>query len=288
MPINLSLKAMTKQILLPTDFSRNAMNAIIYALKLYEHSACDFYVLNTFSIEPYTMEMTALRTMENAKEQSIKGLTSLLKRLQKITTNSKHNFHMVSDHGPLIDRMQSLIETYDIEMVVMGTKGDTDARTEIYGSQTVLAIEKIRTCPVLAIPAEAKSKGIKNIVFPTGYRTPYKRREFQYITDIAKRTNAKIHVLHVIEKAKPFTKEQLQRQKLLKNYFEDIDYRLHIETSNDVQLAIDAFIKEHDCDMVMFINKKHNFIRWLLSKPLVKHLAYYAKIPILALHDYRR
>ena len=35
-----------KAILLPTDFSKNSMNAIEYAVSLFEDETCEFYVLN--------------------------------------------------------------------------------------------------------------------------------------------------------------------------------------------------------------------------------------------------
>ncbi|MBO3116976.1 universal stress protein [Winogradskyella sp. DF17] len=276
---------MKKRILLPTDFSKNAMNAISYALDLYTQDSCDFYVLNTYTIEPYTMEMNALSTMEESKKNSTIKLSRLLKHLQKKTCNANHNFHMISECSALLDAMQELINSYDIDMVIMGTKGDTDSRTEVYGSQTVLAIEKLTACPILAVPAGASFNGINAIVFPTGYHTPYKRREFQYLIDIAEKTNATINIFHVVDGSKGLSKSQLQKQELLRGYFEHIKYKFHKVEASNVQKALDSFIEEFDCDMVVFINKKHNFLRWVLSKPMVKQLTYYSTVPILALHD---
>ncbi len=41
---------MDKRILLPTDFSKNALNAIRYALDLYQDQTCDFYFLNVYQV----------------------------------------------------------------------------------------------------------------------------------------------------------------------------------------------------------------------------------------------
>ncbi len=38
-----------KNILLPTDFSRNAWNAIAYALHFLKDEPCIFYLLNTYT-----------------------------------------------------------------------------------------------------------------------------------------------------------------------------------------------------------------------------------------------
>ena len=47
---------MKKKILLPTDFSENSINAIHYALDMYKHDTCQFYVLNAFSMPSYDVD----------------------------------------------------------------------------------------------------------------------------------------------------------------------------------------------------------------------------------------
>ena len=41
-----------KNILLPTDFSKNSLNAMYYAMALFKDIPCKFYLLNVFKI-PY-------------------------------------------------------------------------------------------------------------------------------------------------------------------------------------------------------------------------------------------
>ena len=185
--------------------------------------------------------------------------------------------------------MKEIIDKYDIDIVIMGTKGNSNSRIQIYGSQTVLAIEKIRNCPVLAIPTKATFKKIKEIAFPTGYKTHYKKREFQHLVDIAKNTGAAIRVLHVLNTGTQLNLDQLNKQKLLKDYFEGLEYSFHTLHDMDIQVALNAFIDSRNIDMVVFINKKHNFFNNIFSKrkPMMKALGYYSTIPILALHDLR-
>ncbi len=47
---------MDKRILIPTDFSKNALNAIRYALELYKKEPCEFYFLNVFRVDYYTTD----------------------------------------------------------------------------------------------------------------------------------------------------------------------------------------------------------------------------------------
>ncbi|MEL6811798.1 MAG: universal stress protein [Bacteroidota bacterium] len=278
---------MKRRILLPTDFSENAENAMNYAINLYKENDCEFYVLNTYNVEAFSMELSAIRDLETYEQESIAGLSAILEKLSTHNEALNHKFHMVSECGSLIKIMKRIIADQDIDIVIMGTKGTTDSGTQIYGSQTVLVMERIRNCPVLAIPAKTSFKGIEQIVFPTGYRTPYKRREFQYLVDIAKNTGAAIQILHVQDKLQPLNEAQHQKQLLLKEYFEEIEHSFHTVHNTEVQGALNSFIESREIDMVAFINKKHSFFNWILSKPMVKNLTYHSTIPILALHDMR-
>lgn len=279
---------MKRRILLPTDFSENAQNAIDFAINLYEKDSCDFYILNTYYVEAFSMELAVIRDLEEYERQSISGLSAIINRLSNTNSSKNHHYHMVSECGSLIDIMKTIIEKQDVDIVIMGTKGDTDSMSQIYGSQTVLTMERIRNCPVLAIPKQAKFKGIKDIAFPTGYKTTYKRREFQYLVDIANTTGAAIRVLHVLDKGKVLNAEQLHHQNLLKDYFEGLDFSFHTVHDKNVQETLNSFIQTKSIDMVAFINKRHNLFTWLLSKPMVKNLGYHSTIPILALHDYNQ
>lgn len=276
---------MKRRILLPTDFSENAQNAIDYAIDLYSKHICDFYILNTYYVEAFSMELAAVRDLEAFEKKSISGLSSIFEKLSNAENSKHHHYHMVSECGDLIDIMKDIIEKHDIDIVIMGTKGDTDSMLQIYGSQTVLAMERIRNCPVLAIPKQASFNGIKNIVFPTGYNTPLKRREFEYLIDIAKDTGTVIRVLHVLDKAKKLNKDQLKKQNLLKDYFEGLNVSFDLLHDTDILSAVNAYIIKQNTDMVAFINKRHNFFSWILSKPMVKNLTHHTSIPILALHD---
>lgn len=277
---------MKRRILLPTDFSKNAQNAIDYAIELYKNEVCEFYILNTYSIEPFAMELTTERDLQKSKKKSISGLVKILKKLTTTNASENHNFQIISECGSLIDNLKVLVDKHDIYMVIMGTKGDTDSRTEIYGSQTVLAMEKIRNCPVLAIPAKVNFKELTEIVFPTDYKAHFKRREFQYLVDIAKISGASIRVLYVIDKDEDLDKDQRLNQKLLKDYFVGLEHSFHTLHDIEVQTALNSFIESRGSNMVAFINKKHSFFSYLLSKPMVKGLGSHSTIPVLALHDF--
>ena len=103
-------------------------------------------------------------------------------------------------------------------MIVMGTKGKTASRTKVFGSVAIDVMEKVRNCPVIVVPETAKHNLPKEIVFPTSYKTHFKIRELGYLTDLAKKCEAAIRVLHISTEDK-LTDKQVNNKKLLEEYF---------------------------------------------------------------------
>jgi nucleotide-binding universal stress UspA family protein len=176
---------MKRKILLPTDFSNNAWMAVNYAIELYKNDACDFYILNVFSATSNIMETLinmepGSELYETAKDNSKKGLGETLDKLIiNNNSNPKHHFKTISVFNNTIEAIKDIVEQKDIEMIVMGTKGETNSKGTIFGSTATYVMEKVRNCPVIVVPEKAKNTLPKEIVFPTSYKTHYKKRELK-------------------------------------------------------------------------------------------------------------
>jgi nucleotide-binding universal stress UspA family protein len=283
---------MKRKILLPTDFSKNAWQAINYALKLYNNDPCDFYVLNVFSATSNILD--SLLNMEPGSElyetAKIKSETGLARILDMLTLHAKHNpkhhFEVISTFNNVIEAIKDIVEKKDIEMIVMGTKGETNSSQSAFGSTSTYVMEKVRNCPVIVVPESAKIELPKEIVFPTSYRTHFKSRELNYLTDIAKKCNAHLAILHVIEKEE-LDKTQKDNKAMLEDYFDGLSYSFHTLSNYAIEPAVNMFVESRGSDMVAFINKKHAFFGSILTNPMVKGISFHSKVPILVMHDLR-
>lgn len=280
---------MEKRILLPTDFSKNALNAIRYALDLYKDQSCDFYFLNAYQVNGYSIDTFMVpepgeKAYEAARQESEKGFEKLMDILALHNDNPKHQYHTISTFNSLLHAIKTTIAKHDIDMVIMGTKGMTGADSVIFGTNTVDAMEKVTECPVMAIPEDIRFTAPKEIVFPTDYKTNFKRRELNYMLEIALYHKAAIRVLH-IEKEHKLSRDQKSNKALLESILEGTEHSFHTLKDLKVQSGISAFIESRESDMIAFINRKHNFFGSMLSRPLVKEMGYHSKIPVLTLHD---
>lgn len=283
---------MRRKILLPTDFSRNAWHAINYALELYKEDTCDFYLLNSYSFSGNITEslinmVPGNEIYESAKTKSENGLAKLLDTLMFSEAGQpNHHFKTISRFNHTIEAIKEVVEEKDIEMIVMGTRGETVGRKAAFGSTAVNVMEKVRNCPVIVVPKNAIHTMPNEIVFPTSYKTHFKRRELNFLIDIAKKCEASIRILHVSNEKK-LNKRQIGNKNLLEEYFEDVNHSFHELRHMELPSAINCFIESRESDMVAFINKKHAFFTNMLSHPLVKEISYHSKVPIFVMHDLR-
>lgn len=278
---------MKKRILLPVDFSKNSWNAISYAIDLMAKVPCDFYVLhaytpNTQITENMMASQLGLPQLDELKKASEEGLKKLSRKIAFRDEATQHSFHYISEYSFLLEAIQNVCRDKDIDMIIMGTKGATDAIDVLLGGNTISVMEKIRCAPVLAIPKSASFGPTSEIVFPTSYAEGYKKQEIHHLAAIAQITKAPIRILHVSDD--PLNEDQKNQQKLLEELLEGLSYSYHTLEDVDVATGLNCFVQSRDSDMVAFLNPKHGLFTSWFRRPLARELNYHSKVPVLTLH----
>lgn len=279
---------MDKRILLLTDFSENAFNAVRYALKLYSDRKCNLYFLHAYQLEGYSMHNPPynpeafLESHEIEKRKSEKEFEKLMKMIRLHPDNPKHTYNTIVTNDNLLKAVKDVIAQKDIDIIIMGNKGTTSSRTVVFGMKTINIMENILACPVLAIPEDVSYTTPKKIVFPTNYKISFKRRELKYLINIAQLHNSSIQILHIKESRK-LNEAQQGNKAFLETLFKDVDHSFHEMEGMGVHTGINAFIDLRKCDMVAFVNPNHSFFRSMFSTLLVEELGYHSKVPVLVL-----
>jgi nucleotide-binding universal stress UspA family protein len=282
---------MKRKILVPTDFSETAQNALRYAIQMYKNEPSDFYVLNTFSVKSYTLNSLMVpvpgeKNYDFAARASKEGLRKTLEDLDTKHKFSNHDFHTISKFTTPLDAIELLVEDMDIEMIVMGTNGTDDKMDKFYGSNTVITMEKMTNCTVLAIPAEAKFPPINEIVFVTDFTEPYKKMELLSLIEMTRRSKVPLRILHITDH-KIITEKQRNNKDRLPEYLEGIDYSFHTLSSILVEEGVHFFANSRNSGMIVFMNRHNSLLKRIFSTSMAKKLGTYSKLPIMALYDSR-
>lgn len=279
-----------KNILIPTDFSDNAWNAIFCALKLYWDEECSFYLLHSYEVSATRIKgardsQKAGKLYEALALKSEKGLSEILDYLEKNHKNPKHLFTILSKPDHLVGAIEELILERSIRLIVMGTLGATGAKEVFMGSNTVSVIKAIRNCSILAVPEEFNFQNLKNIVFPTDFRRLYYRFELLPLQELAIAWQTTIHVFHVAQEV-VLTKEQQSNQEILKERLKGTN--LIFQEKNILTTVADSIVEfstEIKADMVVLIHYQHTFLEKLTQEPVVNKVGFHTKVPLLVLPE---
>ncbi|WP_055444510.1 universal stress protein [Lacinutrix himadriensis] len=275
-----------KRILLPTDFSNNAMNAITYALQLFKEEECTFYILNTYTPMVYQMEYMQASTaqfelLDIVQKSSLNGLSAIKEEIQKTYFNAKHTIETISTFNTLISEIKDLVKSKNIDMVVMGTQGASDVKGVLFGSNTVHVINSVKS-PVLAIPSGFSFEGPHEVLFPSDYEVNFQDSQILPLVDLASNYHSRVHILHVNYGEALSEKQQTNKAKL-EGYFKNIAHLFHDIKNKNIDGAINEFQRKSRVNLLVMINNKHSFFENIFFKSTIKQIGFQLDIPFLVI-----
>ncbi|NRD24630.1 universal stress protein [Winogradskyella litoriviva] len=280
-----------ESILIPTDFSENAMNAVKYALEFFKYQKTVFYFMHAYQNEFYDHEELVSRekseeVLNKIKTASQKNLEKLLEDVKKIAPNPRYTYHTISANNTLVEEANAIADEKNIDLIVMGTKGKSNERHIVFGSQTFQVLKYVQ-CPVLAIPTNYTNTQPKHIVFPTNYLIPYKRRELKLLSDLAKSYRSVIDVIY-ISTSKKLSIRQEDNKDFIKDTLRNNTVNFKIIDSKKLDEAIKNYIQENNIDMITMVNTQHSFLEDMLFPSAIDKVSLGLEIPLLAMQNTKR
>ncbi|MFD2552006.1 universal stress protein [Bizionia sediminis] len=279
-----------RPILIPTDFSENALNAIKFALELFKYERSAFYFLHTYEDRVYNNPDLTRGNVQEISDavhaQVMEKLNDTLEFVNKISPNPRHEYHIVAANNALVDEADKLVKAHNMDIIVMGTRGETNDPKVVFGSHT-LQVLKYVPCPVLAIPEHYKYTQPKQVLFPTNLLIPYKRRELKLLCQMVAPYRAKIDVLYV-SKSKQLSLRQEDNLNFIKDVVCKNDIKLITDNNPDVTTAIEAYLKANKTDMLVMVNTRQSFFETMLMQSAVAKMTLHVGIPLLVMQNLRR
>jgi len=277
-----------KNILVATDFSNEAYNALFYATQIFASKRCTFHLINVYddltsASNSRNVLFIGKKELSRLKTLSQEKLTETVHKIILDTGNNLHKFNTISSKGTITSVLSQYIDNLQIDLIIVGNQGNTNAKEIFMGSNTIRIANTITQCPILAIPKEITYKPIDEIAFVTDYKKGCTKTTLAALLTIATLLSANITVLHINEES-IMSSNQISNKKLLKlclakrsHSFDDIwNYA-------DKANVIQDYILVRKIKMLAMAYHRRNFFERLLHEPVVMDLSIYATIPFLIL-----
>ncbi|WP_291968063.1 universal stress protein [Maribacter sp.] len=278
-----------KNILIPTDFSDNAWNAILYGITFFKKTQCTFHIVHINAINTNSSGEAALYVSPDILEETIlaepkEKLQHLLKRIEKLPLNAKHNFKVQAIYGFLINELKTLVINKKIDLIIMGTKGATGLKSVSIGSNTGNVITKV-PCNVMAVPENACYENIQEIGFPSDLNIAYDIKVLETIKDIILLKRSVLRLLYISGANEALSQNQTKVKNFILDYFKDNVCTYHNITGKNIDESVQCFTESRNLDMVIMVAKNLNFLERILFRPTVEKVSYHTKVPFLVIHE---
>jgi len=277
-----------KKVLLPTDFSDNAWDALTYAIRLYDDIPCLFYILNTYQVSTSRMTNTMHKERDThmyraLKEESEEELKKIENYLNDNLLNDKHEYKIISKTGSLLTVIKWIVYDENIDIIVMGTSGATGAKEIFMGSNTVKIIKHVDLCPIISVPLKYEYEEPEQVAFANDFKRQLSAIELNCLIELQLIHNFEIRIIHV-KKEDYLDNAQQQNKDMLSQFFDKENTVFEeIITGTSIAEAINDYNEEHKIDMICLINYEHSFIEKLTHEPIIKKISFHSSVPLLIL-----
>ncbi len=184
-----------KKILVPTDFSKEAENAIKIAAKLAKKHDCELILLHLLDQQLYSYSDSS---NSSQLPEALFFMQLAHKEFENITNKpylKGITVHEMIDFKEVELGVMEISKEHNIDLVVMGSQGASGLK-ELFVGSTAEKVVRYSDTPVLVVKNDQPNFHIDDFVFASDFNEDNKE-SYKKAVKLAKTFNAKIHLLMV-------------------------------------------------------------------------------------------
>jgi nucleotide-binding universal stress UspA family protein len=263
-----------KRILVPTDFSEHAENALKAAAIIAKKNKCEIFLLHLLELPN---QMNDAITSGGSIPEVMLFIKKANERLQKIKEQPYLNGISVNasvQFERAFNGILSFNKKNKIDLIIMGSHGTSGIEEVLIGSNTEKVV-RLSDIPVLVIKKDVGELNFKNIVFASDFSKEI-RKPFKKMVEFVEIFDANLFLVMICTPNS--FKTTLNAEKTMKDFIENYDiknYSLHIFNDTNIENGITNFSKTIDADLIGLCTHGRtglaHFFNGSISEDLVNH-----------------
>jgi nucleotide-binding universal stress UspA family protein len=267
-------------VLLPTDFSTNALNAARYAVQLFGTEGNTFTVLHSYMM-PRSSASTMWSMDDLLAKEAQDTMDGYLLRLQEELAPLKPTLHGVCEHGDLPNVVQRFAkDQVPPDAVVMGTQGASGLKEVLLGSNTADVVRNGHL-PVIAVPEKNTYRSPKRIILADD-GGPVNKQAVKLLLDMARWSQSEVLIVRVVNED---TTVEEGGNTVYDTLLGAIPHSYHYLSSDDVSKALHDMADQNDADLVVIVHRQRGLFDQLFHRSTASRLAMHTHIPMLVLQQ---
>jgi len=272
-----------KQILVATDFSNNAANAMEYAMglaKILKLEVCAIHAIHpTEGINNNVYDAIFIEDYYDKKRTALKEWAAAFTAKDEfkdvpVTT--------ICGVGFLKNVITRYIDENHVGLLVMGVTESTGIGGIIASNADILV--SLVNIPTLIVPLESKFTHEPVITIATDYETRFSADDVNAVNELLIAFGAgKLKILYVTEKTDE--KHIAVGESRIKDLFKNIELEFNYIRDSSPLNGITAFIEKNETDILCLVKHHHNVVYRLFNFDMVNRVINRTVKAVLVLHE---
>jgi len=274
-----------KTIIVPTDFSPIATNAMNFAADMAVNINASLMLLHVYQVP---VSMTDVPVVMVSSEELRKSSEAKLQEIKKAVshiTSGKIKVYTEARLGDVSDELEDVCKHIQPFAIIMGTRGTSGVERVLFGSTTLTAIRHLKWPVIVVPPGKEYGTGIKKIGFACDFDKVVETTPIEFIKNMVKEFGAELHVLNVDHEGKKFKPGTPEESLMLHTLLADLNPNYHFIDNADVEDGINEFVDKNNIDLLIAIPKKHKLLDGLFKKSSTKQLVTQSHVPVMCVHE---
>ncbi|MFT4849088.1 MAG: nucleotide-binding universal stress UspA family protein [Polaribacter sp.] len=268
-----------KKILVPTDFSPQAENALKVAAQLALKHDSEIYLLHSLEI-PLSIGGSSDNSSLPESLFFIKLAEKNFSEILEKPYLNEINVHQAIGHDEIYNDIKATVDDNNIDLIIMGSHGASGFKEMFIGSNTEKVV-RTSSIPVLVIKNEHEVFEINDFVFASDF-TEECRWSFNEAQKFAESIGAKMHLLFVNTPREFQTTAQANEtiSNFIKNAEAD-NFTINIYNDTSIEKGILQFAKDINAQLIGMSTHGRKGLSHFFNGSVSEDLVNHANMPVI-------
>lgn len=270
-----------KAIVVPTDFSETAQNALNYAKLIASKSGATIHLCHFYSLALNTLNSPESMIPDSVFDEVRDIAKSNLEQIAVQLRAEGFECKTYVNAGDLTSEILDLTKKIDADLTVMGTTGASNVINKLIGSNALSVMQNSEN-PIILVPQQYKQTNqLKDIVFADDFEQDNSSIIYSLTYFIETMQIDKIDLLRVNIDTDLYDDENETISKTLSELFGEKKVNFNLVYANNFEEGFEKYKQTHAVDLLVMSTKKKNLLQRIFSHSNTKAMAMHVDVPLM-------
>jgi nucleotide-binding universal stress UspA family protein len=273
-----------KTLLVPTDFSESAYNAVNYAIGFARVIPSRIILFHSYRIPVPVMDMDVAYTSPPTLAEHAQGQLEEYANALMFDGAKGIQIESVTNAGFAAEEIADLATARKIDFIIMGVSIGGRIGHALFGSTTTGVLERV-THPLIIVPEHAKFAIPSRVAFACDYELKMSSRLLKELKILVRFFKARLFVINVESPGESISSKKAISSLQVETALKGTDTSIHYLANDNVIKSLMEFEDMHLVDLLVMIPQRHSGLDKIFHPSQTRKMIFQTHIPILALHE---